>query len=268
MVPCGVCAVGEACAGPNEPLTVDGNHPDAFTCVPGCAGGGPPDEAQIVAPECGEPLPGTVGLASCPLCPGTGVCYDGTCQTQCAASGLTIEGRCVAGEAQWCEADLPQATDCAAEGSDCCTGADAQNQVGYAACCSCALECEAKEWECGTNTCGEGCGLPETVDGCPTGYDCQGHACVCTIPELCEDHPARREAAEPSKGGNVFSFGGGVERAVEQGEQDPLTGSSGCGECRAANAPPGAGAGGVLLAWLMLALALAARKPSEQDGPL
>ena len=260
MVPCGACQSGWTCAGPNEALSVDGSHPDAFTCVPGCAAANEKTSAQVEIPECGEPLPGTVGIDTCPVCPNATICYDGGCLTQCDASGLTAAGRCVEGEAQWCDGDLPQSTDCAAEGSYCCTAADPQNDGGSAGCCSCALECEAKAWECGTNTCGDLCGVEDSVDGCPAGYDCQGRACVCTTPELCEDNPAPPPRADAGDGDDVITSGAGRRTPEHTAEQDDSGDSGGCGACRAGGPRERSAPNGAVLLFGLLLLGLTVRR--------
>ena len=239
MVPCGTCEDGWACAGPNEALAVNGNDPDAFTCVPGCqsvADTVDPAEQDwsITPPECGNPLPGTENLDQCGGCSGFAACYEGRCQTACDDAQVTDEGRCAGPIAQYCDEGSPNELDCAAEGSYCCTADNPLNTAGHAACCSCATECQDKGWECGFNSCGDPCS-DIGDDGCNPGYDCQGHSCVCVTPALCEepgpiveagDEPDSARAESEEQGDAGGDMAGSLGTSNVGGEP------GGCADCQ------------------------------------
>ena len=249
-LPCGECDEGWACAGPNEPLVVEGTDDDAFSCVPGCTQeAADVDDADwtwsVEVPECGPALAGAVALDTCPTCSGEEACYDGTCKTACDEAQIPEDGRCAGEVAQWCDTGSPKEADCLAEGSYCCTADATENPAEHAACCSCATECAAKDWQCGVNSCGELCGEPDTDDGCPQGHDCQARQCVCTIEEFCDegDEPDTSTEPDTQPSEDVTTVGPGTD--IED-EGPGHNSSSGCAAGDPSNNMPWTWA----LAWL------------------
>lgn len=254
LASCGTCAEGWACAGPNEELAVDALDPDAFQCVPGCSATADAVDEQAQTwqiaplPECGAPLPGTVGGAACAPCGGGKACLDGRCEDQCSIAEVTEVGQCSGKVAKWCEDGAPREVDCAQEGSYCCEAGAPGNQIGQATCCSCAAECELKGWQCGINSCNDRCGSPDTDDGCPAGYDCQGRQCVCQIPALCGGAEAEPDADVAGGGGDVIVGADVVEGEGVEGAR--ATPGGGCGDCSGGGSPAPLALSLVVAGWL------------------
>lgn len=271
QIPCGECGEGWACAAPDQPFKISGSHPDAYTCVPGCASVAvevPTESATWTSavPECGVSLPGTKDLDFCGNCGGGKACFEGICKTACEEEGVPLEGRCSdTRNLQYCEDGEVKNVQCQTEGSEYCCPADApQNATGRATCCNCEGECEAKGWECGVDSCGDQCGDPKTSDGCATamGYDCQGRTCVCLNPALCGTPDAGGEdvgnadGADSRDAGNLPDTG-----TAETGTQQGGSSSSGCSGGRSAPPAPWS-----MLVSLLIAAVLTRRTASARGG--